>query len=190
MLKYHHFWGGGGRPPLISSPRFRRPCPKCSLRYHALHFPPVMIIPLSPSHHLARLSRALCCRYLGAGEHCGDSLLWSRAEQSVITHAQRRSPVSERVTALAEGEMADYSSHTDKAKPCARSELNVYPSVSCASLHRRSNGRGHGGHGPLTFQSKLFLKSFLSFLNTIFIRKMIHQDEESTTLRRNLSQRG
>ena len=28
--------------------------------------------------------------------------------------------------------------------------------------HRRRNRRGHGGHGPLTFQPKLFLKSFLS----------------------------
>ena len=46
---------------------------------------------------------------------------------------------------------------------------------------------GHGDHGPLTFQPKLFLKSFLSFLKTIFIRKTIHQDEESTNLRRNPS---
>ena len=34
------------------------------------------------------------------------------------------------------------------------------------------------------FQPKLFLKYFLSFLNTMFIRKTIHQDEESTNLRR------
>ena len=51
--------------------------------------------------------------------------------------------------------------------------------------HRRRNGKDHGGHGPLTFRPKLFLKSFLSFLNTIFMRKTIHQDEESTKLRRN-----
>ena len=55
------------------------------------------------------------------------------------------------------------------------------------NIHRRRNGRGHGGHGPLTFQTQLFLKSFLSFLNTIFIRKTIHQDEESTNLRRDPS---
>ena len=45
----------------------------------------------------------------------------------------------------------------------------------------------HGGHGPLTFQPKFFLKSFLSFLNTVYIRKTIHRDEESTNLRRNAS---
>ena len=28
------------------------------------------------------------------------------------------------------------------------------------NIHRHRNGRGHGGHGPLTFQTKLFLKSF------------------------------
>ena len=32
--------------------------------------------------------------------------------------------------------------------------------------HRRRNERGHGGHGPLTFRPKLFLKSFPLFLNT------------------------
>ena len=53
--------------------------------------------------------------------------------------------------------------------------------------HRRRNGRGHGGHGPFTFQPKLFLKSLLSFLNTILMRKTIHQDEESTNMRRNPS---
>ena len=37
--------------------------------------------------------------------------------------------------------------------------------------YRRRNGRGNGGHGPLTFQSKLFLKSYLSFLNTILYGK-------------------
>ena len=56
-----------------------------------------------------------------------------------------------------------------------------------AFTHRRRNGRDHEGHGPLTFQPKLFLKYFLSFLYIIFKPTTIHQDEESTNLRGNPS---
>ena len=41
-------------------------------------------------------------------------------------------------------------------------------SFVCLLFQWRRNEWGHGGHGPLTFWPKLFLKSFPSFVNTIF----------------------
>ena len=52
-----------------------------------------------------------------------------------------------------------------------------------------ANNKSNPGHGPLTYQPKLFLISFLSFLIIIFIRKTVHKDKESTNLYRNPSQR-
>ena len=49
--------------------------------------------------------------------------------------------------------------------------VNAAPPYEIPFRHRRRSGRGHEGHGPLTFQPKLFLKSLLCFWNTIFLRK-------------------
>ena len=69
--------------------------------------------------------------------------------------------------------------------PANFSAFNIMPMDG--TWHRRGNGRGRGGDGPLTFWPKLLLKYFPSFLNTIFMQKTIHQDDGSTNLRRKIS---
>ena len=49
---------------------------------------------------------------------------------------------------------------------------------------------GATGAMALSPPGKIFFKSVLSFLNTIYLRKTIHQDEESTNLHSNPLQKG